>query len=72
MEWFGASIAEAATGTPVAEMTKTQWTEVKNTWPYVASAMLEESFEMCALILYVVTALTYASRQKVEFRLSFG
>lgn len=72
MEWFGASIAEAATGTPVAEMTKTQWTEVKNTWPYVASAMLEESFEMCALILYVVTALTYVSRQKVEFRLSFG
>lgn len=71
MEGLGTKLVEEIAGAPITQVTPEQWLRVRNSWSYVIEHTLEESLEMCGLILYIHGVLDYFMRRGAGFKLTF-
>jgi hypothetical protein len=71
MEALGSKLVEDIAGVPITQVTPEQWLRVRTSWSYVLEHTVEESLEMCGLILYIHGVLDYFSRRNAAFAVGF-
>jgi hypothetical protein len=72
MEGVGTKIVESIAQVPITQAGPEQWLEIRKTWIYTLELTLEESLEMCGIILFIHGALDYLARRRATITLDFA